>query len=185
VATVRYGSRDPAREGCGAPLESIEVRIVDGAIQVRGPTLFSSYLPDTGRPLLEGGWFETEDLGEIDEAGRLWVHGRRDELIVTGGENVHPRELESVLERHPAIERACAFGIPDETWGQLVAVALVCEPARRPSIAEIRGFVESALAAFKRPRRVAFLNELAESPTGKLDRRQIAELARKTLIPIE
>ena len=104
--------------GAGRPLAGVELRVVDGEIQVRGSTLMTAYHPAELHPdpRISGGWLPTGDLGFIDTAGRLHVLGRKDDVIVTGGEKVHPAEVEAVLERCPGVSACSVFGVDDETW---------------------------------------------------------------------
>jgi len=179
VATAPYGTRYGAETGCGPPLPGVEVRIRDGVIEVRGPQLMSGYLPPGGEPFTADGWLMTGDLGRLDDAGRLHVAGRRDAVIVSGGENVHAEEVERVLEEHPAIDAACVFGVADDEWGEVVAAALAArEP---PSDGELERHLRERLAPFKVPRRIAYLPELARLPSGKVDRREAAGQARPGL----
>jgi O-succinylbenzoic acid--CoA ligase len=158
----------------GPPLPGIEVRIDDSRIQVRGPTLLSGYLRG-GSPLDAEGWFTTGDLGHLDAAGNLHVLGRADDVIVTGGENVHPLELEAVLEADPLVREACIFGIDDESFGQRVAAALVLAPGADASAVVAR----AELASFKRPRQLFVLDSLTRTASGKLDRRATAAKAQR------
>jgi O-succinylbenzoic acid--CoA ligase len=193
VATQGYGTVNRGDQGCGYPLPGVEVRVLNGSIQVRGPTLFSGYYVgqnqadtsiqavDPGE-LTEGQWFETSDLGELDSLGRLWVHGRSDDVIVTGGEKFHPAEVERFLEQHPAVRRACVFGIPDPTWGQVVAAALECHPDR-PAL-DMQDLLEHCsrdLASFKRPRRVALVDVALVPGSDQVDRKRTAERASARL----
>jgi o-succinylbenzoate---CoA ligase len=175
VTTARVDVRG-AHDGSGEPLPGVELRIgAADAIQVRGPTLFDGYLGEPS-PFSEGGWFETGDLGRLDERGRLHVLARRSDLIVTGGENVYPAEVEAALERMPGVRAACVFGTPDERWGQRVSAALVLDdPAVDP-----RGLLVSlreVIAPFKLPKAVAVLESLVLHASGKLDREGTAKAA--------
>jgi O-succinylbenzoic acid--CoA ligase len=182
VATQPYGTVNRGELGVGQPVPGVEVRIVDGAIRIRGPTLLSGYFPDEGSPATDGdGWLATDDLGRIDDRGYLHVLGRRSDLVITGGENVFPLEVEAVLERVPGIRTACAFGVPDDTWGEVVAAALVASRAERPSDAELAAFVRAELAPYRRPRLVAWVEDVITTPAGKLDRRGTAAVARSLL----
>ncbi len=192
VATQRYGrpvATGGPRGGRGAePLAGIEVRIRCGVIELRGPSLLSGYLPPAPAPVFDaGGWFRTGDLGRLERsslsaAARLHVLGRADEVIVSGGENVHPLEVERTLEEHPAIAAACVFGVDDRQWGQAVAAALVADP--RPADRELRSFLASRLAPHQRPRRVAYLDALPATALGKPDRAQTARRAGPHLQPL-
>jgi O-succinylbenzoic acid--CoA ligase len=183
VTVQRYGGPGAAEPGVGHPLSGTELRIVDGRIQVRGPTLFSRYLPAPKHEsaLAEDGWFDTSDLGSLDAAGRLHVLGRSDELIITGGENVAPLEVDRVLESCPGVRAACTFGLDDPEWGQLVAAALVVDEGTVLSLDALRAHVACSLAVFKRPRAVALLPRLPVSAAGKVDRAATARAAELLL----
>lgn len=173
VATPYEGRFDAARFGAGKPLPGAQIRIADGRIHMRGPMRMAGHLGEP--PLAADAWFDTGDLGTIDERGCLHVLGRSTELIVSGGENVHPAEVERVLETCPGIEAAGVFGVADETWGQIVAAALV---ASAPPADDVLGeHLATRLAAHKRPRRICFVPRLPVTPAGKLDRAALAALA--------
>jgi O-succinylbenzoic acid--CoA ligase len=127
-------------------------------------------------PFAAGSWFDTGDIGEIDARGCLRVLARRADLIVTGGENVYPAEVEHALESVAGIAAAAVFGVPDELWGETVAAALVADGVA-PSEATLRSHIDAALAPHKRPRRICFVPSLPQTPGGKLDRRALAALA--------
>jgi O-succinylbenzoic acid--CoA ligase len=171
VTTQRPGTVNRGQLGAGAPIDGTGVRIREGVIEVRGPTLFDGYVPPSGAPVLTpDGWFPTNDLGRVDSDGILHVLGRRSELIITGGENVHPAEVEAVVERCPGVAAACVFGVPDDTWGEVVAVALVETPGGGPADEVLAAFMNAELSKHRRPRLVARLAALATTPAGKLDR---------------
>jgi len=171
----------------GHPLEGVELRLdggsgglkdsppVDGGeILVRGPMLFRGYRGDPVRTAaaLRGGWLRTGDLGRLEPDGGLVVLGRRDDLIVTGGVNVHPVEVEVVLAAHPAVAAVGVRGLPDPRWGQRVAAYVVPrDPAAPPSLAELRAFALERLAAAKAPRELVLVPALPRGPSGKLLRR--------------
>lgn len=124
----------------------------------------------------EDGWFRTGDLGELDEKGQLHVRGRRDDRIVTGGENVAPIEIEAWLMALPGVVAACVFGVPDEEWGATVAAALVVDTDTYDE-AGLVGRAKRELAVHKRPRQIALVESLSENRVGKLDRKATAERA--------
>jgi len=168
VATQIPGEDSP---GCGPPLPGTRVRIVDDHIEIDGPTLFSGYL---GEPPRAPGWFRTGDFGRLDDGGNLHVLGRRTDLIVTGGENVYPAEVEAHLDARGVT--ACVFGLPDETWGEIVACA---------ATAPLPPDALDGLASFKRPRRVAVVDAIPLTATGKPDRDAARALAQRVgLLPI-
>ena len=158
----------------GHPLEGVDLRLDAGEILVRGPMLFRGYRDDPARTAeaLRGGWLRTGDLGRLDPGPRLVVLGRRDDLIVTGGVNVHPAEVEAVLATHPAVAEVGVRGLPDPRWGQRVTAWVVPrDPAAPPTLAELRAFALERLAAAKAPRELLLVPSLPRGPSGKLLRR--------------
>lgn len=177
VATQPYILAQSGQTRAGAPpLPGIEVRVRDEIIEVRGPQLLSAYLGEEENPLDADGWFQTGDLGRLDEDGWLHVLGRRDGIIVTGGENVLATEVEAALEEHEAIEAACVFGLDDAAWGEAVTAVLVATAAP-PADGELIAHLAERLARYKIPRRIAYLDTMPRLPTGKLDRRGAAAAA--------
>lgn len=169
VATVAPGE-EPV--GCGRALPGVEIGIVNGEIQVRGPTLCDGYLTPHGLlPSVDSeGWLATGDEGELDGSGCLHVFGRKDEVIVTGGENVSPAEVEAALRTCPGVAEALVVGVADEVWGQVVGALLVATRAEPPSQAHLDEKLAKRLAPFKRPRLVRWVAELPFTATGKPDR---------------
>ncbi len=175
VVATPYAQRfDAAAWGAGVPLAGVELRIDDGRILVKGPMRMAGYLGE--EPLDPDAWFDTGDLGEIDARGGLHLHARRADLIVTGGENVYPAEVERVLDACPGIRASAVFGLSDETWGQTVAAALVAGTPP-PSDAQLLTHVREALAPHQRPRRICFIDSLPVNSAGKLDRLALPRLA--------
>lgn len=182
------GSSDPAvraRLGSvGRPLPSVEVEIRDGEgrpvadgargeVWVRGEQVAGEYL---GRSVLtEDGWFRTRDAGWLDSAGFLYLDGRLDDVIVRGGENLSPGEIEAALTEHPGVSEAAVVGIPDPEWGEAVAAAVVTEPGADVTPEELREWVRSRLRSTKAPQVVQFRAEMPYNETGKLLRRVIRE----------
>ncbi|UQA57371.1 class I adenylate-forming enzyme family protein [Polyangium aurulentum] len=185
------GSTEP---GSGHVLPGFELRIVNeagqgtatdevGGIQIRGPNLMRGYLANPAAPFTDDGWFNTGDLGSLDAEGRLFVHARRTDLIVTGGENVYPAEVEAALEALLDVDRAVVFGIPDERWGQLVAAGLTLAEGTSGGPARALDLVLEAcrnLAPHKRPRLFAAVPSLPMTASGKLDR----ATARREITPL-
>lgn len=155
------------RDAQGAVLATGEV----GEIHVRGEQISGEYV-GKGSMLDDRGWFPTRDSGYIDDAGYLFVLGRNDDVIVRGGENMSPGEIEDVLLTHPSIRDAAAFGIPSTEWGECVAVAIVAgvDP---PAPDEVREMVRSRLRTSRVPSHVVFVDELPYNDTGKLLRREL------------
>jgi O-succinylbenzoic acid--CoA ligase len=175
IATARYATRlAPVPPGhdlypSGPALAGTEVRLVNGIVEVRSAALFSGYL---GEPdgLLRDGWFHTHDRGFFDEQGALTVTGRASDLIITGGENVDPLEVEAALESLPSIERAFVFGTPDATFGEIVSALVVTEDRMPCTASELAQKLAGRLASYKLPRIVEPLDDLPLTPAGKLDR---------------
>jgi len=177
VATPYEMRFSPTGEGAGKPLAEAQIRIVDGRIQVRGPMLMAGYLNE---PALErDAWFDTGDLGEIDARGCLHVHARVADLIITGGENVYPAEVERVLESCPGVIAAAVFGVADPTWGQRVTAALVADAASFDNTA-LREYLSAHLSASKRPRDLYFVDRLPHTAAGKIDRAALARMCRQS-----
>ena len=172
VAVTPYDLRfEAARVGAGTALQGAELKVVDGQVRVRGPMLMHGYLGED--PLAPGDWFDTGDLGELDAQGFLHLNGRRGDLIVTGGENVYPAEVERVLQSLPGIEAAGVFGVPDDTWGATVAVAVV-PGATMPDDRLLQQHMAAMLAKYKRPRQICVVDALPYNAAGKLDRQALA-----------
>ena len=171
--------------GSGAPLRGIELRLEDGEIQVRGDVLMDGYLGHDrgGEPWTSDGWLRTGDLGSFLADGQLLVRGRLDDLIVTGGENVSPQEVEAWLETVPGIVSACVFSVPHEVWGEEVVAAIVVDAARYREDA-LRDRLVNELATHKRPKRICSLDALPLNRSGKLDRAAAAAQCAGELRPI-
>ena len=171
--------------GSGSPLSGIDVRVEEGEIQIRGDVLMDGYLGPSrdAEPWAPGGWLRTGDFGAFLPDGQLFVGGRLDDLIVTGGENVAPQEVEAWLESVPGVTAACVFSEPSEEWGEEVVAALVTDPAvfRRDAF---RARLEAELAPHKRPKRIALLDSLPLNRSGKVDRHAAAERSARELQPI-
>ncbi|MDQ1376938.1 MAG: hypothetical protein QOE15_1111 [Acidimicrobiaceae bacterium] len=145
-----------------------------GRIFVGNDLLFSGYTGGGTKPVI-GGLMATGDTGHFNDQGLLFVDGRDDDMVVSGGENVFPSEVEDLLLQHPAIAEACVVGVPDEQWGQRLRACLVGAPSRALTADEVKAFVRGALAGYKVPRDVVFLDELPRNATGKILRHQLAD----------
>lgn len=154
----------------GRALGGVEMRLVGGEIHLRGPMLFRTYRL-AGDPKSADGWFATGDEGELDAEDRLVVHGRRGDLIITGGENVWPTAVERVLLDHPAVAEAAVVGRPDEEWGQrVVAYVVPADPDRPPDLDELRDHVKAQLHPFAAPRELRVIERLPRTSLGKVER---------------
>lgn len=154
----------------GQPLPGVEVRVVDDEIQLRAPTLLRTYRNGTD-PRTADGWFPTGDLGALDEEGHLTVFGRRDDLIVTGGENVWPHMVEAALVEAPGVAEVVVTGHPDPEWGQRVVAYVVVAPHHPlPTLDSLRAHAKTTLPAFAAPREIVIVEELARTALGKVRR---------------
>lgn len=163
----------------GRPLPGVEVKVVGGVLAVRGPTLASVVVqtPEAGPeplPVDDDGWFRTADMGRVDGAGRIWIEGRADAAIVTGGLNVAPREVEKVIESMPGVAEAVVFGTPDDEWGEVVAA--VVEADRSVVDPEgVHSHCRARLSRGRRPSRIHVVDSLPRTHTGKTLRRVARE----------
>jgi acyl-CoA synthetase (AMP-forming)/AMP-acid ligase II len=171
----------------GRPLPDVELRIVDeagqevprgqvGEIVVRSARTMRGYLgqDEATRATIDAeGWLHTRDLGWMDEDGYVYLAGRASDMIIRGGENIAPDEVEAVLHLHPAIEEAAVIGLPDEEWGERVAAVVVPRAGASPSADEVIAFCRQRLASFKKPEVVFFVDELPRNPMGKVLRREL------------
>ncbi|MDE2750559.1 MAG: o-succinylbenzoate--CoA ligase [Chloroflexota bacterium] len=178
----------------GKPLMFTQVRIRDekgddaaagvpGEILVKGDTVMRGYYgePAATAAALRDGWLHTGDIGYLDEDGDLFILQRREDLIVSGGENIYPAEVEERLRRHPAVAEAVVIGLPDAAWGQSVAAALQLAPGARASAEEIEAHARAHLASYKIPRRFAFVDALPRTASGKIQRRKLRQLFNDTI----
>lgn len=156
----------------GTPLDGVEVRVDGGVVMLRTPTIMEGY---RGDPPLGDEWFATGDLGEWDGT-RLRVLGRADEMIVTGGENVSPEEVEGLLSTHPAVAEVAVAGRPDPEWGTRV-VAFVVPAGDPPSLDDLRGHVKGRAAAHKAPRELVLVDALPRLSSGKVSRASLSSKA--------
>jgi 2-furoate---CoA ligase len=169
IRVVKLGTLDPA--DLAAPDQEGEIIAL-----LAGDEAFSGYWrrPDADARALREGWYFTGDTGRFDTDGDLFVTGRVDDMIITGGENVSPIEVESCLSLHPSVREVAVAGLPDERWGKVVTAFIT--PSAPVSLADLENFVRrSGLAQFKRPRRFIFVDEIPKSPVGKLLRRKLVD----------
>ena len=165
----------------GRPIAGVEVAVGPGnVLAVRGPTLASVTIAGPGRPAEPlctdaAGWFATSDIGRVDDNGLVWIEGRKDAIIVSGGLNVSPREVERVIEMLSGVARAVVFGVPSEEWGEVVAAAVEPDWPTGVSGHDIERHCRARLARGRRPRRIVVVDELPRTRTGKVMRAQVAE----------
>ena len=174
----------------GIPLPGVEMRVADpdtgqavrpgevGEFQTRGPHVFSGYWRDadkTARAFTTDGWFKTGDMGRCDEFGRHEIKGRMKDLIISGGLNVYPVEVEQVLTRHPAVEQCAVAGVPDAEWGELVTAFVVAD-AKQADAEELLACCRQSLANYKTPKQVVFVEELPRNAMGKVQKSKLRSL---------
>jgi len=171
---------------CGKPVINYEIRVVDaeendipvgevGEIIGRSEAMMAGYwqMPEQTAKKLRNGWLHTGDLGRMDEDGYVYMVERKDDLIISGGVNVYPREIEEVLYGHPAVSEASVIGLPDEHWGEVVKAVIVPKQGVQVTEKEIIEFCGKNLAGFKKPKSVEFWEDLPKSPQGKILKKEI------------
>jgi acyl-CoA synthetase (AMP-forming)/AMP-acid ligase II len=173
----------------GKPLPDVEVKIVDeegkalpslevGEIWARGPRIMTGYWRDeqkTSQVMTQDGWLRTGDMGWMDEEGYIYLAGRGDDMIIRGGENISPEEVENILHSHPKVEEAAVIGVPDPEWGQEPRAVVVLKRGKDATSEEIIEYCRSRLSGFKRPRSVVFIDSLPRNPMGKVLRKKLRE----------
>jgi long-chain acyl-CoA synthetase len=186
VASFNHPDRERKPGSIGTPIRGVEMRVVDdngrdvvpgevGEIAIRGDNLMKGYWrrPESTAEAIPDGWFRTGDLGRVDEDGYYSIVDRKKELIIRGGFNVYPREIEEVLYEHEAVAEAAVIGIPDASLGEEVGAAVVLKPDGRATPEEIREYVRARVAPYKYPRHVWLEAALPKGPTGKILKREI------------
>jgi long-chain acyl-CoA synthetase len=190
VASSNHPGMERKPGSIGTPLEDVEMRVFDeddkpvpqgeiGEIVIRGHNVMKGYWqrPEATAEAMRGGWFHTGDMARIDEDGYFFIVDRKKDLIIRGGYNVYPREVEEVLYEHPKVREAAVLGVPHDEWGEEIGAAVVLHDGEEISPEEISEYVKERIAAYKYPRLVWFLDELPKGPTGKILKREI-ELPR-------
>ncbi|HKO38507.1 MAG TPA: long-chain fatty acid--CoA ligase [Solirubrobacterales bacterium] len=186
VASTNHPGRPRKPGSIGTPLKEVEMKVVDendqevaqgevGEIVIRGHNIMKGYWqrPDATAEAMRGGWFHSGDMARTDEDGYFYIVDRKKDLIIRGGYNVFPREVEEVLYEHPKIREAAVLGLPHRELGEEVGAAIVLHDGEELSPQEVSEFVKERLAAYKYPRAVWFLPELPKGPTGKILKREI------------
>ncbi|NVM54006.1 MAG: AMP-binding protein [Candidatus Helarchaeota archaeon] len=177
---------------CGRALSGIEIKVVDadccevacgevGEIIARGNNIMQGYWqkPDKTAQTVRDGWLHTGDLGKMDEEGFIYITGRGKDLIISGGENIYPLEVEDALLSHPAVLECAVIGIPDENWGEAVTAFVILQPGVKEGLdvteEELINHVKSRIASYKKPQNIYFKRKLPKSPQGKILKRKIRE----------
>jgi long-chain acyl-CoA synthetase len=186
VASFNHPDRERKPGSIGTPVDGVEMKVVGedggelalgdvGEIAIRGHNVMKGYWrrPEATAAALRDGWFHTGDLARVDEEGYFFIVDRKKDMVIRGGYNVYPREVEEVLYEHPAVREAAVIGVPHPELGEEVAAAIVLAPGASVEEAEIVGFVKGQVAAYKYPRVVWFVDELPKGATGKILKREI------------
>jgi len=184
-------AHDPAKgklRSCGLPYPGYEIKVVDGSgnalkqgevgeILIRCNTLMKGYWkkPDATAKAVVDGWYYSGDAGFFDKDGFLYIHDRVKDMIVSGGENVYPAEVENALMSHPAIGDAAVIGVPDEKWGEAVKGIVVLKPDADATPEDIIGFCRTRIAGYKTPKSIDFVEALPRNPSGKILRRELRD----------
>ncbi|MDA0166842.1 long-chain fatty acid--CoA ligase [Solirubrobacter ginsenosidimutans] len=196
VACFNHRDHERLPGSIGTPVAGVEMRIVDdrrselppgeaGEIAIRGHNVMKGYLnrPDaTAETIDADGWFYTGDIARVDAQGRYFIVDRKKDLIIRGGYNVYPRELEEVLYTHPAVVEAAVIGIPHPEFGEEVGAAVVLKPGSEATAGELRAYVKDNVAAYKYPRHVWLVDALAKGSTGKVLKRAVTVPSEVTAV---
>ncbi len=186
VASFNHPERERKPGSIGTPVEGVQMKVVGedgrerpvgevGEIVIRGHNVMKGYWrrPEATADAIRDGWFHSGDLARVDEDGYFFIVDRKKDMVIRGGYNVYPREIEEVLYEHPAVREVAVIGVPHPELGEEVAVAMVLAPGASVDEAEIVDFVKGQVAAYKYPRLVWFVDELPKGPTGKILKREI------------
>jgi len=186
VASSNHPGRPRKPGSIGTPLREVEMKVVDendnevpqgevGEIVIRGHNVMKGYWqrPDATEETMRGGWFHSGDMARVDEEGYFFIVDRKKDLIIRGGYNVYPREVEEVLYEHPKIREAAVLGVPHDQWGEEIGAAVVLHEGEELSPEEVSSYVKERIAAYKYPRLVWFMDDLPKGPTGKILKREI------------
>jgi long-chain acyl-CoA synthetase len=187
VACSNHPDRERKPGSIGTPIKDVEMRVVDeddnpvaqgevGEIVIRGHNIMKGYWqrPDATEEAMRGGWFHSGDMARVDEEGYFYIVDRKKDLIIRGGYNVYPREVEEVLYEHPKVREAAVVGVPHDEWGEEIGAAIVLHDGEELAPEEVSAYVKERIAAYKYPRVVWFIEELPKGPTGKILKREIA-----------
>ncbi len=186
VASFNLPGRERKPGSIGTPIRDVQMRVVDdgdrevpqgevGEIVIRGPNVMKGYWqrPEATAEALAGGWFHTGDLARVDEDGYFYIVDRKKDLIIRGGYNIYPREIEEVLYEHPAVAEAAVIGLPHPALGEEVGAAVALKPGAAATPEELRDHVKAQVAAYKYPRHVWIMDSLPKGGTGKILKRDI------------
>jgi long-chain acyl-CoA synthetase len=186
VASFNHADRERKPGSIGTPIKGVEMKVVDddgnevdqgevGEILIRGHNVMKGYWdrPEATEETVRDGWLYTGDMGKTDEDGYFYIVDRKKDLIIRGGYNVYPREIEEVLYEHPAVREAAVLGIPHDEYGEEVGAAVTLKDGANATPEQLRDYVKEQVAAYKYPRKVWLVDELPKGPTGKILKREI------------
>src|SRR4051812_1555884 len=186
VASFNHPDKERKVGSIGTPIEGVEMKVVDddgnevdqgevGEIVIKGHNVMKGYWnkPDATEESIKDGWFHSGDMAKVDEDGYFFIVDRKKELIIRGGYNVYPREIEEVLYEYPAVREAAVIGVPDDDMGEEVGAAVVLKEGEDCDEATLRDYVKNEVANYKYPRKIWFVDELPKGPTGKILKREI------------
>jgi long-chain acyl-CoA synthetase len=186
VASFNHPDRERKVGSIGTPVKGVEMKVVDeddnevargevGEIVIKGPNVMKGYWrkPEETEAAIKDGWFHTGDMAKVDEDGYFFIVDRKKEMILRGGYNVYPREVEEVLYEHPCVAEAAVVGVPDDKMGEEVGAAVVLKKDADVSADDLRAFVKEQVANYKYPRKIWFVDELPKGPTGKILKREV------------
>lgn len=146
-----------------------------GEICIRGGTVMAGYWrrPEETEETLRGGWLHTGDVGRMDRDGYVYILDRNKDMVISGGLNIYPREIEEVLIEHPAVLEACVFGVPDPKWGEAVRAHVVLDAGETATEEELVEHLRASLARYKVPKVVEFVDSIPKTPYGKIDKKAV------------
>jgi long-chain acyl-CoA synthetase len=186
VASFNHPDKERKPGSIGTPIAGVEMKVVDeddndlpngevGEIVIRGHNVMKGYWnkPDATAEVMKNGWFHTGDMAKVDEDGYFFIVDRKKDMIIRGGYNVYPREIEEVLYEHPAVREAAVVAVPHDDLGEEVGAAVVLKDGEALDAAELQAYVKENVAAYKYPRHIWFVDELPKGPTGKILKREI------------
>ena len=186
IASFNHPDRERKPGSIGTPIDGTEMKVVDddgnevaqgeiGEILIKGHNVMKGYWerPEATAESIKDGWFATGDMAKVDEDGYFYIVDRKKDLIIRGGYNVYPRDVEEVLYEHPAVREAAVIGLPDDDLGEEVGAAVTLKEGQSVDEETLRAFVKEQVAAYKYPRKIWFVDELPKGPTGKILKREI------------
>ena len=186
AASFNHPGRERKIGSIGTPIEGVEMKVIDddwgdvdqgevGEIAIKGHNIMKGYWrrPDATEEVINDGWFRTGDMGKVDEDGYFFIVDRKKEMIIRGGYNVYPREIEEVIYEHPAVREVAVVGVPDDSMGEEVGAAVALKSGEELTEDELRAYVKEQVASYKYPRKVWFVDDLPKGPTGKILKKEI------------